>query len=209
MVAGGSMACTKSKQDVGADRSSAAPDSDLAPTDAASRPADQWRRVVDPDALSEAARKRFVEAQAAKKALGQALMGRLTAAVGQGDFAAGVAACKEAAPLAQRAVSADHEVAIGRTSHRVRNPKNAPVGWQKRFVDDRTTEEVVLQSSAGALRYMSPIMTAEICLNCHGSPEQVSPAVTEMLGEKYPRDQATGFKVGELRGWFWVEVAAR
>ena len=25
------------------------------------------------------------------------------------------------------------------------------------------------------------------------------------LDEQYPDDQATGFNVGELRGWFWVE----
>jgi len=27
-----------------------------------------------------------------------------------------------------------------------------------------------------------------------------------VLAAKYPMDQATGFKEGDLRGWFWIEV---
>jgi hypothetical protein len=30
--------------------------------------------------------------------------------------------------------------------------------------------------------------------------------VTAAHAAKYPKDQATGFKEGDLRGWFWVEV---
>jgi hypothetical protein len=30
--------------------------------------------------------------------------------------------------------------------------------------------------------------------------------VREELAERYPADRATGFKVGDIRGWFWVEV---
>jgi hypothetical protein len=36
--------------------------------------------------------------------------------------------------------------------------------------------------------------------------DRLSPAVREELKERYPADQATGFKDGDLRGWFWVEV---
>ena len=28
-------------------------------------------------------------------------------------------------------------------------------------------------------------------------------------GDRYPADRATGFKEGEIRGWFWVEVAKK
>jgi hypothetical protein len=34
----------------------------------------------------------------------------------------------------------------------------------------------------------------------------VDPALLEKIREHYPEDQATGFRVGELRGLFWAVV---
>ncbi len=35
---------------------------------------------------------------------------------------------------------------------------------------------------------------------------KLDPAVKEVLASGYPRDEATGFAEGDLRGWFWIEV---
>jgi hypothetical protein len=41
---------------------------------------------------------------------------------------------------------------------------------------------------------------------CHGLEDQITPDVKSQLAELYPEDRATGFKEGDLRGWFWIEM---
>ena len=43
-----------------------------------------------------------------------------------------------------------------------------------------------------------------LCATCHG--ESVEPALLARIRERYPEDQAVGFRVGELRGLFWAVV---
>lgn len=98
---------------------------------------------------------------------------------------------------------------IGRTSMKVRNPENAPDAWE-RAVLERFQEEMargrpvkelnVGEWVGGEYRYMQAIPVGEPCLACHG--ENIDPRVRAVLQERYPRDQATGFKVGDLRGAF-------
>ncbi len=33
-----------------------------------------------------------------------------------------------------------------------------------------------------------------------------SPSCKELIAESHPDDEATGFEVGDLRGWMWAEV---
>lgn len=40
------------------------------------------------------------------------------------------------------------------------------------------------------------------CLMCHG--EHIEPAVHARIGGRYPGDEATGYKEGDLRGAFSV-----
>jgi hypothetical protein len=53
---------------------------------------------------------------------------------------------------------------------------------------------------------MRPIAHRAICSPCHGRDDQLTPKVRAELAERYPKDRATGFKDGDLRGWLWVEV---
>ena len=43
-----------------------------------------------------------------------------------------------------------------------------------------------------------------MCTACHG--EAIAPEVKAALAQSYSEDQATGFKPGQLRGIFWVEL---
>ncbi len=58
----------------------------------------------------------------------------------------------------------------------------------------------------GSLGVTLPITFAANCLDCHGSPDTINPVVKAALAAKYPKDQATGFKEGDIRGWFRVQV---
>jgi len=112
---------------------------------------------------------------------------------------------------ATRRIGREEGVTAGRTSHRLRNAANAPKPWAAPLVAayaGRRTRDVEgfavdLGDRVGVLR---PIAERPICASCHGPAEKISPAVREALGRQYPRDLATGFSEGEVRGWFWVEV---
>ena len=110
-----------------------------------------------------------------------------------------------------RRIGRQDGVTAGRTSDRLRNSANAPRAWAAPLVTayagHRTRDvegfAVDLGDKVGVLQ---PIAEQPMCASCHGPAEKVSPAVREALGGQYPRDRATGFSEGEIRGWFWVEV---
>ena len=142
----------------------------------------------------------------ARDALSARMMGRVMEAVKAGGHASAVKACNEDAPKITAAVAEEFGVNIGRTAERVRNPDNAPPEWVAERIRDRPETPIHAREQDGTLRALFPIFLAEPCLACHGKPEELAPGVAEALAEHYPNDRATGFSVGDLRGWLWVEV---
>ena len=104
---------------------------------------------------------------------------------------------------------AEKVVAMGRTSHKVRNPKNAPKDWVKpylaEFKSGQRKEAITVNLKDGHTGYLEPIYVQAKCLVCHGS--KLAAPLEKSLKEKYPKDQARGFKVGDFRGLFWLEVS--
>ncbi len=98
---------------------------------------------------------------------------------------------------------------VGRTSLKTRNSDNRPDQWELEtlleFEQRKATGEDPMsiakaQVVEGEFRFMKAIPTAEPCAACHGSA--ISEPVQAKLTQLYPEDQATGFKVGDLRGAF-------
>ncbi|MGM0555206.1 MAG: Tll0287-like domain-containing protein [Myxococcota bacterium] len=167
--------------------------------------APDWKRV-DPADLPDAKREKLERAKAAQGEFGKTLVETLTTAIGEGGFGNAVDVCKTDAPAIAEKVSTSKDLQIGRTSFKLRNPKNTPPEWAEPYVEDRVTEKVVLDGPDDTLGYMAPIKMGELCVNCHGTKDKLAPEVTETLAAKYPQDEATGFEEGDLRGWFWVRV---
>lgn len=148
-------------------------------------------------------------AEAATKALQQRLGRRLQEVAEDGPRA--VAVCREEAPVIAAEVSSNQGVAVGRTSHRLRSPANAPRPWAAPFVAAAAGKKAadvkpVVVDLGDRLGYLRPIGLAGGCLGCHGPAEGLSPNVKSALAAGYPADRATGFAEGDLRGWFWAEV---
>lgn len=61
-------------------------------------------------------------------------------------------------------------------------------------------ETATRESGQWRYRYMKAIPLGELCANCQGT--DIAPDLAAAIRAKYPQDQATGFKVGELRGAF-------
>ncbi len=118
--------------------------------------------------------------------------------------------CRLDAPRVATEASANG-VQVGRTSHRLRNPSNAPSDWQQEAIDHYLSSEDreprVVELGNARVGYVEPILTAPLCLTCHGS--ELGSGVRQALATHYPDDRATGFAAGELRGIFWVTLPAR
>ncbi|MGE3166363.1 MAG: DUF3365 domain-containing protein [Planctomycetota bacterium] len=164
-----------------------------------------WQRVADADLAPEqqAQRKQAITAQ---KALFAALMEQLQAELERGGPAQAVDVCKSAAPTIAAAVSREHELRIGRTSWKLRNPTNTGPPWTGLLLDDKPDAPQTIAAKDGRLGVTIPIRLAAPCLACHGQPDALAPDVRRKLQQEYPEDRATGFAEGDLRGWFWVEV---
>ena len=145
-------------------------------------------------------------ALAAKDDLMTKLKGRLMEVVSKDGLPAAISVCKEDAPRLAREVSEQHKLSIGRTSFRLRNQANQPPNWARMLVMKEVIQPTYLASD-GKLAALLPIFTGPLCMNCHGTKDGISADVLSALAEQYPDDEATGFQEGELRGWFWVEVA--
>ncbi len=134
----------------------------------------------------------------------------LQAALGQGLAQGTVEAirtCQLRAPAIAQARSVDG-VRLGRASHRLRNPANAAPEWVAPILDayvadpsDRAPRTVSLPERRSG--YVEPILLQPACLTCHG--ETLAPDVAARIEQLYPEDRAVGFRVGDLRGVFWVE----
>jgi Protein of unknown function (DUF3365) len=123
-------------------------------------------------------------------------------------------ACRIRAPEIARELSGttpDGEaVEVGRTSHKLRNPANAPRAWVRPLLAayleqpaDRTPRVVDLDN--GGWGYVQPIVMQPLCLTCHG--ETIAGPLRTRIDTLYPADDATGFTDGEFRGLFWAEFS--
>jgi hypothetical protein len=139
-----------------------------------------------------------------KEQLGDALMGALE----EGQPAGAIHVCREQAPEIAARLSVEG-VRMGRTSHKVRNPANAPEPWVEpllaAYLEDPTnTEPRAVRLDDETYGYVEPISVMPFCLSCHGP--SIEPELLEEIHSVYPEDQATGFKANELRGLFWVTL---
>lgn len=159
--------------------------------------------IVAGQSPSEASKETML---AAKDALFTKLSGRLMEAMGSQGPATAITVCQKEAPAIAKTVSDEHGLRIGRTGVRLRNQSNIAPAWAKGLVRDKVDTPTFVTLSNGHSAALLPIKLQGQCLMCHGPKEQISPVIQEQLTKLYPNDQATGFKEGELRGWFWIDL---
>ncbi|HPM85149.1 MAG TPA: DUF3365 domain-containing protein [Candidatus Anammoximicrobium sp.] len=147
-------------------------------------------------------------ALAARDAMSGRLLNKLTEVLGASGPVAAIEVCRQQAPQIAAETGQDLGVAIGRTSFRLRNPKNTPPEWARPLVEARPADPQFIALPDGRLGALLPIRLKAECLLCHGPRDQILPDIQTALETNYPEDQATGFQAGDLRGWFWVTVPA-
>ncbi len=115
--------------------------------------------------------------------------------------------CNLKAPEIQKQVSSEG-IKIGRVSLKNRNPSNEPKDWMKDYINQFHENKVkktyiTTKLDNGKTGLLKPIRTMPLCLNCHGS--NIDADLYKIIKSKYPKDKATGYNVGDIRGFFWAE----
>lgn len=170
-------------------------------------PEGTWRLENSPSELRDATGR----ASAVVAEVHGVLLRELRSALAQGGPDMAMYSCHIDVIGALRREGLQPGVDVGRTSHRLRSRTNAPPEWAVSIVREyagRMAGEVQgfvvdLDTKVGVLRSIAH--QAE-CVACHGPVESMAPGVRTALAVRYPADRATGFKEGEIRGWYWVEV---
>ncbi len=176
-------------------------------------------RPVEGPSAEESAHVRAV-AQPAAAALATGLVAELTRALEERGPEGAVEVCStEALRLTdQIARDAGTGIELKRVSWQNRNPENAPddleavaLEYFQRLADggEPLSGDWVQSDGERGWRYYKPLVVADFCLQCHGSPEEITPSVREMLAERYPDDAAVGYSEGDLRGLIRVSVPPR
>jgi len=125
--------------------------------------------------------------------------------------------CNIAALELTKEVSFKNDLVIRRTSLRYRNENNIPDLWEfsvlksfeKRLKNGEefksiNTSAIVKEDGKNFFRYMQVIPVGKPCLTCHGT--NIKSEILSKIRELYPKDKATGFRIGEIRGAFSVKI---
>jgi hypothetical protein len=171
-----------------------------------------------PPVVSKETTPAIERARAAADALTSALAKRLFGELAAGGPAAAVRICSEVAP-AMAAAHSGPSVTVRRVTLKTRNPADAPDAYERKQLESleaahragslpKEVSEETTGDGKRVLRYLRPIVVGEPCLACHGPRESLDPEVRKILAERYPDDQAVGYRKGDFRGAVSVAVSA-
>ncbi len=146
----------------------------------------------------------------------QTFMSSLQGAMKEGGVMHAVSFCNTEVPAITKKVKATlpQGLKVKRATTQVRNPHNTPDEMELKALEFFTQEfkrtgsypASYIQSLQDGYRFYKPLLIAKPCLSCHGDKAAMAPELRELILEKYPTDQATGYKEGDLRGVLRIEI---
>ena len=134
-------------------------------------------------------------------------------AITHGGFTNAIEFCSVHAEPLTTGVVTNEPVLLRRVSFQTRNPENKPDEIEgkvlKKFAEEVREGRVPVpqvETTKDRARYFEPIVINNpLCLNCHGTaPAQIKQDTIRIINKLYPKDGATGYKMGELRGMWSV-----
>lgn len=138
----------------------------------------------------------------------------LARAIATGGITNALPYCSERAYPLTALVAASNQVTLQRLTHKPRNSTNRVSdvelevlrGFQLSLGRGEPPTPVVRALGTNLVSFYSPIViTNPLCLQCHGSERDIQPPVAALIRQLYPHDEATGFKLGDLRGAWRVD----
>lgn len=150
------------------------------------------------------------------KELGGGFKGKLQEAVKASGFGGAISVCKEIGLVRAKEVGDKFGGSIRRVTTKTRNPQNGPDAFESDILTKMEhdqhmgkLQEAYVDVVTGfdgkkLLRFMKPILTEALCLNCHGAPDKLNPDAAKAIQLNYPNDKATGYSADQARGAFSV-----
>jgi cytochrome c553 len=111
-------------------------------------------------------------------------------------------------------MSVAQNVSIKRVSDKPRNPNNKASKeeadlialFQQKINDKEGYTPVVKSLENGKKQFYAPIVTNQMCLQCHGTPHKtVTSNTLETVKKLYPKDVALGYDVNQVRGLWSIQ----
>jgi hypothetical protein len=155
--------------------------------------------------------------KAAASSLGNTLMGKMRKQMKSKDKIGMVKFCQEQAELITVGVNnlLPDGVKVRRTTAKYRNLINKPKtldleaikyfrGLQKSGTNVKKSFKII--KTKNSYTYYKPILMKKKCLVCHSSKSKMNPQILKTINRLFPNDKAYGYKKGDLRGLFVVEI---
>lgn len=144
----------------------------------------------------------------------KAILGKnLKVALMKGGSQYAVEFCNTRAIHITDSMATELNVSIKRVSDQNRNPNNlanetelAYILSAKTALKEGKQPKGQIQEVDGKLIGYYPIITNEMCIQCHGKEVDINEATIAKLRSLYPEDKAKGYSVNELRGIWVVEM---
>jgi hypothetical protein len=150
----------------------------------------------------------------------KSLQAELKSAIMEGGFENAIEVCNlKALPITEKIEKISNgNISIKRTSFKYRNPENAPDDIEtsalEHFENLLAKNEVlpdqyvqkVTKESIVQYYYYKPLIIENVCLGCHGNPENMDAKLLNQISQLYPEDKATGYKEGDFRGLISVII---
>jgi len=143
------------------------------------------------------------------------LSSNLQSAIQSGGVSNALPFCSLAASPLTAGMAGKHGVTLRRVTHKPRNPAGRADATERAILNQFATAltgtnpppPLVTNLTTGTATFFAPIvLNNELCLKCHGAPGQdISPENVVVIQGLYPQDEATGFKLGDLRGAWRID----
>lgn len=142
------------------------------------------------------------------------LSSNLMKAMKTGGIPKAVPFCSAHAGTLTQHVAKGFKVKLARVSHKPRNPGNQASPSELKYIQryaqqlktGKALKPIIVRSKDKKVTFYAPITLAmPACLKCHGAPnKQIKKSHLALIRKLYPKDKATGFKLGEMRGMWKV-----
>ena len=143
------------------------------------------------------------------------LSSNLQSALASGGVSNALPFCSLAASPLTASVATRHGVALRRITHKPRNPaaraneaeRVVLDGFRSTLAPGQPPPPLATNLLPDQAAFFAPIvLNNALCLKCHGEPgKDISAESLAIIQRYYPQDEATGFKLGDLRGAWRID----
>ncbi len=159
-----------------------------------------------------------MEAKEAIQKMGKSLQSHMKKNMKKGGAVQAAKFCSKRATEIEKNINAKYKkgISVKRVSLKLRNPDNAPTQDEKAVLKQiqkdfnkhkQIPKMIVKQVGDNKYKVYKPIfLKKNVCLKCHGNFKHRSKKAYKIIKEKYPHDKAIGYKAGDFRGAFVVEI---